>query len=128
LLSGDGLIFHFKNEIAELTQDLGRATGGRTGKTLAKAEGLRVTLIVIDAGVSIEPEAAAGGASVQVLDGRIVVDIDGAERDVLPGDLMVLSHNLRERMRAAERSTVLVTVAWPAGAGAWGQEAVAGRL
>jgi quercetin dioxygenase-like cupin family protein len=128
VLSGDGLSFHLADEVREVCNDLERASGGRTAKTLAKTGGLRVTLIVLDAGVALEPEAAAGGASLQVLEGRLRVQDDGAEREVAPGDLAVLSHNLREPVRAVERSAFLLTVAWPEGAGAWVQEAGAGRL
>jgi quercetin dioxygenase-like cupin family protein len=128
ILSGHGLVFRLDDEVREVREDLGRASGGRSGKTLAKAAGLRVTLVVLDTGVALEPEAAAGGASLQLLEGRIRVQADGTERELAPGDLAILGHNLREPVRAIERSVFLVTVAWPEGAGAWGQEARAGRL
>jgi len=121
-------VFRLADEVRELRQDLGRATGGRSGKTLAKAGGLRVTLVMLDAGVTLDPEAAAGGASVQVLDGRLRVRTDGDEWELAPGDLVALSHNLLEPVRAIERAAFLVTVAWPEGAGAWGQEASTGHL
>ena len=127
-LTGESPIFRLADEVRELRQDLGRASGGRSGKTLAKAGGLRVTLVVLEAGVALEPEAAAGGASVQVLDGRLRVRIDGDEWELAPGDLVALGHNVREPVRAIEPSAFLVTVAWPEGAGAWGQEASSGRL
>ena len=127
-LADEGLVFRLADEVRELQQDLGRATGGRSGKTLAKAGGLRVTLVVLDAGVTLEPEAAAGGASLQVLEGRLRVQADGEEWELAPGDPVALGHNLREPVRAIERSAFLVTVAWPEGAGAWGQEASSGHL
>ena len=127
-LAGESPVFRLADEVRELRQDLSRASAGRSGKTLAKAGGLRVTLVVLDAGVTLDPEAAAGGASLQVLEGRLRVQIEGDEWELAPGDLVALSHNLREPVRAIERSAFLVTVAWPEGAGAWGQEAIAGRL
>jgi quercetin dioxygenase-like cupin family protein len=127
-LADDALAFRLSDEIRELTPDLGRATGGRTAKTLAKAAGLRVTLVVLDSGVTVDPEAAAGGASLEVLEGRISVQTDGAQQELGPGELVVLSHNLRDPVQALERAAFLVTVAWPEGAGAWSQEAQAGHL
>jgi quercetin dioxygenase-like cupin family protein len=127
-LAGDALAFRLSDEIRELSQDLGRATGGRTAKTLAKAAGLRVTLVVLDSGVTLEPEAAAGGASLEVLEGRIRVQTNGTQQELGPGEMLVLSQNLRDPVRAVERSAFLVTVAWPEGAGAWSQEAQAGHL
>jgi hypothetical protein len=38
---------------------------------------------------------------------------------------MVLPNNLREPLRAEEASTLLVTVAWEEGAGAWDQKEAA---
>ena len=127
-LSGEGLVYRLPDEVRELCDDLQRASGGRSGKTLAKARGLRVTLVVLDSGVAMAPEAAAGGASVQVLEGRVRVQTDGSERELGAGEMCVLSHNLREPIRAIDRSAFLVTVAWPEGAGAWSQEARAGHL
>ena len=128
ILSGDGLVFRLADEARDLDSDLSRASGGRSAKTLAKADGLRVTLVVLDSGMTLEPEAAAGGATIQLLQGRLSLQCDGEQLNLTPGDLVVLSHNLREPVRAIDRSAFLITVAWPVGAGAWQQEATAGHL
>src|SRR3954447_7378999 len=103
-LAGESPVFRLADEVRELRQDLGQATGGRSGMTLAKAGGLRVTLVMLDADVTLDPEAAAGRASVQVLEGRLRVRTDGDEWKLAPGDLVALSHNLREPVRAIERA------------------------
>ncbi len=123
-----GGVFRVADEVGNLWQDLGRSSGGRSGKTLAKSAGLRVTLVALESGVTLDPEAAAGGASVQVLEGRIAVQCDGERCELGPGELIALGQNLREPVQALERSAFLLTVAWPEGAGAWDQEAKAGRL
>jgi quercetin dioxygenase-like cupin family protein len=89
---------------------------------------LRVTLVVMDANISMNPEASDGGATLQVLEGRLQVHTQGQGQDVGSGELMVLDDNLREPIRAVEQSAFLITVAWPEGAGAWSQEAAQGRL
>ena len=43
-MSGRGLVFHVADEIRSLRHDLEHTSGGRAAKTLAKTEGLRVTL------------------------------------------------------------------------------------
>jgi quercetin dioxygenase-like cupin family protein len=128
ILSGGGLVFRLSDEVHDLDNDLRRASGGRSAKTLAKADGLRVTLVVLDSGVTLDPEAAAGGATIQLLQGRLSVQCDGEQLNLTPGDLIVLPHNLREQVRAIDRSAFLITVAWPVGAGAWQQEATSGHL
>ncbi len=127
-LSGQGLTFRLADEIRSLRDDIGRTSGGRAAKTLAKAAGLRVTLTLLQAGTRMDPQAAAGGASLQVLEGRLRVHADGYVVESGPGDLVVLGENLREPVRAEEDSVFLVTVAWPEGAGAWDQEETGGRL
>ncbi|MBV8717092.1 MAG: hypothetical protein JOZ65_18680, partial [Chloroflexi bacterium] len=126
-LSGEGLTFGLSNEIQELRQDLSRSSGQRSAKTLAKSGGLRVTMVYLDANQTIAPEGSAGGATLQVLEGRLRVQVDGAIQELKAGELMVLEQNLHEPIQAADRSAFLITVYWPEGAGAWSQEQAQGR-
>ena len=126
-LSGEGLAFRFSEEIQDLRKDLARSSGQRSAKTLAKAGGLRVTLVYLEANATISPEASAGGATVQVIEGRLRMQTDGSIQELGPGELMILEQNLRQPIQAAERSAFLVTVIWPEGAGAWSQEQAQGR-
>jgi quercetin dioxygenase-like cupin family protein len=127
-MSGRGLVFHIAEEVNSLRHDLEHTSGGRAAKTLAKTEGLRVTLVLIKKDFGLNPEATAGGASIEVLAGRLRVNADGTPWDVGPGELIVLADNLRERVTAVEETAFLVTVAWPAGAGAWQQEVISGHV
>ncbi len=127
-LSGEGLIFRLSDQLQELRQDLARSSGQRSAKTLAKAGGLRVTLVYMEGNTTIMPEATNGGATIQVLEGRLRVQVDHSVREVGPGEIILMDQNLREPIQAAERSAFLVTVSWPEGAGAWSQEQAHGRL
>jgi quercetin dioxygenase-like cupin family protein len=127
-VSGQGLTYRLPDEIDGLWQDLPRTSGGRSAKTLAKSDNLRVALIGLETGTTMDPQAAAGGATLHVLQGRLKVYADGQAREVQPGELVVLSRNLRERVEALERSAFLAMVAWPNGAGAWHMEAATGHL
>src|SRR5437899_2959553 len=55
-LSGQGLQFSIANEARELRADLARSSGGRAAKTLAKAGGLRATLVLLESGRTLEPD------------------------------------------------------------------------
>jgi quercetin dioxygenase-like cupin family protein len=127
-LSGHGLTYTLSDEIQMLRKDLDRTSGGRAAKTLAKAGGLRVTLVLLQGGTTLDAQATAGGASLHVLEGQLRLQGDGNERTARQGDLIVLADNLRGSINADQQTAVLVTVAWPEGAGAWEQEARAGRL
>lgn len=127
-VSGQGLHFRLADEIHALRAELGRTSGGRAGKTLVKAGGLRATLVMLRDGITLEPQATAGGATVHVLEGQVRLHADGAEQEVSAGELVVLGKNLHDPLRAMEDAVLLVTIAWPEGAGAWDQEARAGHL
>ncbi len=127
-LNGNDLVFNLTDEIDALQQDLSRSSGHRSAKTLSKTRGLRLTLVVLEANATMAPEASAGGASLQVLDGRLRVQTQGQIHEVGPGQVAVLAENLHEPIQAGERTAFLVTVAWPEGAGAWAEEEAAGRL
>jgi quercetin dioxygenase-like cupin family protein len=127
-LSGQGLTYRMPEEIDSLWKDLPRTSGRRSAKTLAKSDNLRVALVALDAGTTMDPQAVAGGATLHLLQGRLNVHADGQVCELQPGELMVLSHNLRERIEALERSAFLAMVAWPNGAGAWQMEEANGHL
>lgn len=126
-LSGQGLRFNLDEERRQLDREQGRTSGGRVAKSLAKSDRLRVTLVHLRKGTVVTPESRAGEASVQVLSGRLSLQVDSHAEEASAGDLFVFSQNLREPVRALEDSTLLVTVAWPEGAGAWDLEERQGR-
>ena len=127
-VSGQGMIYRLSAEMQSLQQDLAQTTGGRAAKTLAKAQNLRVALVTLRAGSTIDPHAIAGAATLHVLEGRLRIHPEDADRDVEAGDLVVLNQNLRRPAEALEDATILAMVAWPDGAGAWDAELAGGRL
>lgn len=127
-LGGQQLKFSLDQERGTLAQEVGRTSAGRTAKTLAKSDTLRVILIQVQGGTTIHPAATAGAASIQVLEGRLSVDGgQSSTSELRAGDLLVLPDNLREPIRAVDTSTLLVTIAWAEGAGAWDEEEQEGK-
>jgi quercetin dioxygenase-like cupin family protein len=118
MMSGRGNVFALSDEVRSLRGELHRTSGGRAAKTLAKTDGIRVTLVLLKQEATLNPESTAGGASIEVLEGRLRVQSNGERWDLGPHELIVLEDNLREPVTASEESAFLVTVAWPAGAGA----------
>ena len=126
-VTGQGLTYDLPSEAHALRADLSRTSGGRAAKTLVKADNLRVVLIALRIGTTLDPHAIAGAASLQVLDGRLVVQVEGHPRAVGAGTFVVLSENLHEPIAALEDAVLLATVAWPNGAGAWDLDIAAGH-
>jgi quercetin dioxygenase-like cupin family protein len=117
-MSGRGQVFELTDEVGSLRRDLHHTSGARAAKTLAKTDGLRLTLVLLKSGATLNPESTAGGASLHVLEGRVRVQAESEQLDLGPGDVIVLGENLREPVTAMQDAAFLVTVAWPAGAGA----------
>jgi quercetin dioxygenase-like cupin family protein len=127
-VSAQGMIFRMASEIESLKHDLAQTTGGRAAKTLAKSRNLRVALITLGSGSTIDPHAIAGGATLYVLEGRLRIEPEDVAEEVDAGDVVVLNQNLRTPIVALDNATVLAVVAWPDGAGAWDAEMAGGRL
>ncbi len=127
-VSAQGLMYHLPEEIQSLKEDLAHTSGGRAAKTLAKANNLRVALITLRSGSTIDPHAIAGGATLHVLEGRIRIHPADVAQEVGVGDLVVLNRNLRQPVEALGDATLLAVVAWPDEAGAWDMEAANGHL
>ena len=126
MMSGRGHVFALADEVRNLRGELHRTSGGRVAKTLAKTDGVRVTLVLLSQEATLNPESTAGGATIQVLEGRLRIQSEGQQWDLSPHELIVLEDNLREPLTATEESAFLVTVAWPAGAGASEREEAPG--
>src|ERR1700731_2410927 len=99
-LSGKGLTFTLATEIDGLKRDLKHTSGNRAAKTLAKAHNLRVTLITLGAGATLDPHAIAGGAALHLLQGRLTVHPEGVTQELQAGDLTILPDNLRKPVEA----------------------------
>ena len=126
-VTGQGLTYELPSEAQALWRDLSRTSGGRAAKTLVKADNLRVVLIAVRAGTTLDPHSITGAASLHVLSGRVTVQVEGRTRPVGSGTFVVLSDNLHEPIAALEDTVLLATVAWPDRAGAWTLETAPGR-
>lgn len=96
-MSGRGQVFKLADELRSLRGELEHTSGGRAAQILAKTDGLRVTLVLLTQHATLNPESTACGASLHVLDGRVRVQAEGQQRDLGPGDVVVLGENLRSQ-------------------------------
>ena len=72
--------------------------------------------------------SAAGGASIEVIEGRLRSHAGGQPWGFGTGERIALADNLREPITAREETAFLLAAAWPAGAGAWEQEMASGYV
>jgi quercetin dioxygenase-like cupin family protein len=85
----------------------------RGGVTLAKHGGMTVVLTHLHAGGKMQEHAAPGAATVQVLDGRIHLQIADQTLEVPGGRLVVFDSGVRHSVEAVEDSTLLLTLVSP---------------
>jgi quercetin dioxygenase-like cupin family protein len=78
--------------------------------TLVKTDSLEVLRLVIPAGTQIARHQVAGEITVQCLEGQVVFDAGGTDRELVGGDLLFLSGGTPHALRAVKDSSVLVTI------------------
>ena len=107
-LSGRIMAFDLTAEPTEAPAD---GLASQSGRTLAKLDTLRLTLMKLEAGKTVVEHQAAHQLSIQTVSGHIVLHVDGLPLDMPAGNIVVLERNVAHDIVAKEDSTVLVTVA-----------------
>lgn len=85
----------------------------RTEKTIAlfKSEDLEVMRVVLLAGKSLPPHKVAGELTLQCLEGRLDVTVDGLSHVLGAGQLLFLARDVVHGVTALEDASALVTIA-----------------
>ena len=82
-------------------------------KTVAlfKTEDLEVIRLVLPAGEGMPPHKVAGEITIQCIEGRIDVTVDGDSNHLAAGQLIYLARNVLHGVTALDNASVLVTIA-----------------
>ena len=115
-LHGKLLSFELGAEAVALNESAELAKSGRTAKTLVKEGTLRVTLVAIRKGASLESHQVAGPVSIQALSGSLKLTTDAGTVDLSAGSLVVLGAGVTHSAEAIEDCTLLLTLTIPAAA------------
>jgi quercetin dioxygenase-like cupin family protein len=78
---------------------------------LFKTDDLEVMRLVLTAGKSLPPHKVAGEITIQCIEGRIDVNLDGESRILDAGQLIYLARDVVHGVVAIEDASVLVTIA-----------------
>ncbi len=100
---------------------LGEALAQTKTTTLVKTEHLEVIRVVLPRGKHIPRHQTPGEVTIQCLEGRVRLDVDGRAVELSAGDLMYLDEHRPHDVQAVEDSTLLATIllvraqpiAWP---------------
>ncbi|HEV2576506.1 MAG TPA: cupin domain-containing protein [Acidobacteriaceae bacterium] len=86
---------------------------GQYAKTLFKKHDLRVVLISMESGAHMKEHHADGTISVQVLKGKLRLNVGGKPHELSTGNLFTLGASIRHDVEALEDSAFLLTISWP---------------
>jgi quercetin dioxygenase-like cupin family protein len=113
-LSVPVLQFDLGEEIDWRMQDSELHGVGRSSKTLAKYDDLRIVLISMKANTVMHEHKAPARISVQTLTGHVQLRIVGRTVDLPAGHLVTLDQSLPHDVIALTNSSILLTLSWPA--------------
>lgn len=109
-LQGDVLVFNLADEMQTVREEL--ASGhARIARTLVKEGPLRVTLIGLSPGGALHAHHAEAPITIQVLDGKIELEVGGAVRSLVTGALAALDGSVRHAVRSSGGGLFLLTLA-----------------
>ena len=86
---------------------------GHYARTLFKKHDFRVVLLNMERGAHIKEHHADGTISVQVLKGKVRMNVGGKPHELGAGNLFTLGASIRHDVEALEDSAFLLTISWP---------------
>ena len=92
-------------------QPLGARLRSERTVALFKSEDLELMRLVLPAGKSLPPHKVSGEITVQCIEGRIDVTVDGKSHVLCAGQLLYLAGDVLHGVVALEDASALVTVA-----------------
>ena len=104
--------FDLNTELAEAAQKKPWAAG-HFAKMLFKKHDLRIVLISMERGAHMKEHHADGTISVQVLSGRVRINVGGHAHELSTGNLFTLAASIRHDVEALEDAAFLLTISWP---------------
>ena len=86
---------------------------GHHAKTLFKKHDFRVVLINMERGAHMKEHHADGTISVQVLKGKVRMNVGGKSYELSTGNLFTLGASIRHDVEALDDAAFLLTISWP---------------
>jgi quercetin dioxygenase-like cupin family protein len=91
----------------------GEGASGRRAETLIKGDRLRLVLVTMRAGATLDEHTAPGPITIQTLRGRFLVTAGDQEQTLPEGGLIAIAAGARHAVRALDAGAFLLTIAWP---------------
>ena len=112
-MSGPLLRFELAEEAAALRTETSFLEGDRNARTLTKAGAFRLVLVVFRAGATFDENDQRGSVALQVLDGRVDVQVGEDRIDIGAAEIAVVSPNHPWKAVAMTDGLLLLHLTWP---------------
>jgi quercetin dioxygenase-like cupin family protein len=109
-LAGPNLTFELESQIAELRGDEKYVRTGRVGRTLVKAGALRLTLVVLAAGVDVGTHHAESPMTLQPVQGRLRYRVEEEYFEIGEGEVLFFGSGHAQDIRALKDTALLLTI------------------
>ena len=103
-------VFDFSAAAAELAAEPSASTQRHRQKTLYRHGQASLSLFLFEAGSELREHRANGTVFIQVLDGRIILQAQGAKHELTAGQMLAMSPGVPHDLRAVEVTRMLLTV------------------
>jgi quercetin dioxygenase-like cupin family protein len=116
-LKGIRMAEHGLIGVFDLEEEIGRLAPGDTASRrratiLVKEDFLRVVLVTMLEGATLQDHSAPGPVTVQALTGHFLVTYGESERQLAPGGLICFAPGLRHAVSAISDGAFLLTIGW----------------
>ena len=102
--------YHLASIVAEIRSEHAYSQIGHAARTLVREDDLRIIVIAMRTGAVIPEHQANDTVSVQVLSGRVRLNlVDGQSRELTGTQLVALEGGARHAVEALDESSLLVT-------------------
>jgi quercetin dioxygenase-like cupin family protein len=111
-LAGAVLTFDLAQRIEQLRREPSYQQGNRNANTLVHERDLRIVLVAMKPGGRLQEHHAASRISIQILAGRVRLQLPDRTVELPAGHLLVLESGVEHDVEALDESVFLLTVAW----------------
>lgn len=112
-LTGPALRFELSVESARLRAEREYIEGDRNARTLTKVDWFRLVLVALRSGARLDEADQHGSIALQVLEGRVTVQVGDETIDVGEREVSVIAPGYPWTAVAVDDSLVLLHLAWP---------------
>ncbi len=106
-------LFQIEEQVARLKREPAWLSGTRNAITLVKQRDLRVVLVILKKGTTLQEHEARGAVTLHVLSGSVQLRAGGETLEIRSGGLVALQPALEHEVDASEETALLLTLVQP---------------